>query len=63
MQLGAVSGTTLSPGGAPVTQSIKLSNSQHGQKALAMRLKVAFTLPDGNQANEVTTVSNFPQGL
>lgn len=47
----------------PVTQEFRLTNSQQGTKALALRLRVEFTLPSGEKKVEQVDVRNFPIGL
>lgn len=62
LMLAPASGTVLGPSGGSVTQVIRLNNSAHGQKGLAMRIKVAFKRPDGAVMDKVVTVP-FPAGL
>jgi AP-1 complex subunit gamma-1 len=49
-------------GAAPATQRMHVINSMHGAKAVAMRLRLAYTL-GGRQVLEQAEVSNFPEGL
>ena len=45
-----------------VTQRLTVTNTQHGQKALAMRLRIAYSVAGANRL-EQSEVKNFPQGL
>lgn len=45
-----------------VTQRLTVTNTQHGQKGLAMRLRIAYNLAGVNRL-EQSEVKNFPQGL
>jgi hypothetical protein len=55
------SGDALPARGAPVTQLIRLDNSQQGAKAIALRLKLLW---DGAPGGGITTdVRDFPVGL
>ena len=49
--------------GRAVTQVIKVENSQHGVKALALRIKVTFTLPAGEGVVEQFDFKGFPPGI
>lgn len=63
LKLDPASATTLPAGGAGnARQTLHVVNSMHGQKALVMRLRIAYTLK-GAQQLEQTEVKNFPVGL
>ncbi|KAK9830950.1 hypothetical protein WJX81_001389 [Elliptochloris bilobata] len=63
LRLAAASGTTLPPGGAgAVTQRLHLTNSQHGVKPVALRLRIAYTA-DGAPAVHQVEVKNLPADL
>ncbi|CAA6657612.1 unnamed protein product [Spirodela intermedia] len=49
-------------GKGAVTQSLSLTNSQHGQKALAMRMRLAYKV-NNQDTLEQGQISNFPPGL
>lgn len=53
----------LPPGGnGSITQSLSVNNSQHGQKALAMRIRIVYKVNDAEKV-ETAQVNNFPPGL
>lgn len=62
LKLDPASATTLpaGAGGPPVTQVLHVTNTMHGQKPLAMRLRVAYTMQGGQQVVEMAEVSGFP---
>ena len=62
LKLDPASGTTLSPEGSPVTQSLHVNNGQHGVKPLVLRLRLAYTF-QGNSKAEQVEVKNLPAGL
>jgi len=63
LRLDPASGSTLAPGGAaPVTQVLHVTNSMHGQKALVMRLRLAYT-QGGQGVTQQCEVSGFPSGF
>eukprot|EP00951_Prasinocladus_malaysianus_P049564 scaffold671081_cov36-Prasinocladus_malaysianus.AAC.1 len=62
LRLDPASGSALAPGGQPVTQAIHLTNSMHGQKAVALRLRISYVV-DGRTAVEMCEVNNLPPGL
>jgi AP-1 complex subunit gamma-1 len=49
------------PVGGVVTQRLDVTNSQHGEKALAMRLRLAWNAGGGAVVEQATV--NFPAGL
>lgn len=49
-------------GGGSVTQSMKVVNSMVGQKALAMRVKIAYSVGGKTAVNEEATITGFPAG-
>ena len=64
LQLHPASGTVLgAAGSAPVTQRITLTNTQHGTKGLAMRLRINFKDAQGQPTTEMAEVTTFPPGL
>jgi AP-1 complex subunit gamma-1 len=63
LRLEAASGTVLPPHGAGgVTQRLHLTNSQHGAKPVALRLRVSYTLGGAPAVHQVE-VKNLPAGL
>lgn len=63
LKLEPATGTALMPyGGAPVVQKLLINNTMHGQKNLAMRLRIAYSM-SGQPVLEQAEVSNFPSGL
>ena len=59
LRLDPASGNAMPPGGRLV-QEIHVTNSQQGVKALALRLRIAFSL-DGVQRQETAEVRDLPQ--
>lgn len=49
-------------GNGSITQTLRVTNSQQGQKALAMRLRVSYKV-NGEEGLELGQVNNFPRGL
>ncbi|XP_042494397.1 AP-1 complex subunit gamma-2-like isoform X2 [Macadamia integrifolia] len=49
-------------GKGSVTQKFRVTNSQHGQKPLAMRIRIAYKV-NGQDALEQGQINNFPAGL
>lgn len=45
-----------------VTQKLRITNSQHGKKALVMRIRISYKMND-KDALEEGQISNFPRGL
>lgn len=63
MQIQPATGNMVPPANSgTVKQQIKLANSMHGQKNIAMRIKVEYSI-DGNKVAETGEVSNFPPGF
>ena len=61
LQMSSPSSTTIPPNeSGSVTQEIKVTNMQHGQKKLMMKLKVSFDLGD-EHVDEMTQISDFPE--
>ncbi|TKW20018.1 hypothetical protein SEVIR_4G057800v4 [Setaria viridis] len=58
----ASSSTLPASGNGSVTQSLSVTNNQHGQKPLAMRIRVSYKV-NGEDRLEQGQVSNFPAGL
>ncbi|XP_039006909.1 AP-1 complex subunit gamma-2-like isoform X2 [Hibiscus syriacus] len=50
------------PANRSISQSMKLTNSQHGKKSLVMRTRIAYKIND-NDVLEEGQVNNFPGGL
>ena len=63
LNMAPVASNILPPNGSgQLTQNIRVTNGMHGQKPIALRLKIDFTI--GMQAfSEVVEVSNFPPGV
>lgn len=62
LKLESATGTVLQSNGPDVKQNLRITNSQHGVKALAVRLRIAYNLGDSTQT-EMVEVKNLPQGL
>jgi AP-1 complex subunit gamma-1 len=62
LRLDPASGSALQPGGAPVTQAIHVTNSMHGQKPIALRLRISY-VHNGATKVEMCEVSGLPAGL
>ncbi len=62
LRLDPASGNALQPGGPPITQSIHLTNSAHGQKAVVLRLRLSYVV-NGHTTVEMAEVNNLPPGL
>jgi len=62
LRLDPASGNALPPVGAPVTQGIHLTNTMHGQKPIALRLRIAYTVA-GQPKVEMAEVSGLPLSL
>ncbi|XP_022681447.1 AP-1 complex subunit gamma-2 isoform X1 [Setaria italica] len=58
----ASSSTLPASGNGSVTQSLSVTNNQHGQKPLAMRIRMSYKV-NGEDRLEQGQVSNFPAGL
>lgn len=61
LKLEPASGTSL-PAGGSISQVLHISNSAHGSKPLAMRLRLAWT-QGGQPVVQTGEVTNFPPGL
>lgn len=62
LQVEPPSGTVIPAlGGAPVTQRMRLTNTLHGVKPLALRLRVGYAV-GGQQVVETEQFSGFPPG-
>ena len=63
LKLDTASGNSLPPYGAStVTQQLHITNTQHGTKSLALRLRIAFTVNGANRL-EQAEVKDLPLGL
>ncbi|CAM8916118.1 unnamed protein product [Rhodiola kirilowii] len=58
----ASSNTLPASGTGSVTQSMRVSNSQHGKKAIVMRIRIAYKL-NNKDVLEEGQVNNFPRNL
>ena len=61
LRLDPASGNSLSPG-YRLTQQIHVTNSQQGTKALALRLRIAYS-QNGSQRQEQAEVRDLPPGV
>ncbi|KAH1264371.1 AP-1 complex subunit gamma-2 [Glycine max] len=61
LHLDPASSNTL-PANGSITQSLKITNSQHGKKSLVMRIRIAYKI-NGKDTLEEGQVNNFPRGL
>lgn len=62
MRLEGASGASLPAMGGSMAQEIHVINSMHGQKALALRGRIAYRR-GGQEVEETFEVTNFPPGL
>ena len=62
LKLDSASGSTLSAGASPVTQKLRVTNSQHGTKPLMLRLRLGYTI-EGKATQDQVEVKNLPAGL
>ncbi|CAO2816563.1 unnamed protein product [Amaranthus hypochondriacus] len=63
LHLDPASSTTLpASGNGSITQSMQITNSQHGKKHLAMRIRIGYKV-NGKDILEQGTISNFPHNL
>ncbi|EEC80086.1 hypothetical protein OsI_21821 [Oryza sativa Indica Group] len=58
----ASSNTLPASGNDSVTQSLSVTNNQHGQKPLAMRIRITYKV-NGEDRLEQGQINNFPAGL
>ncbi|RLM56050.1 hypothetical protein C2845_PM10G03760 [Panicum miliaceum] len=58
----ASSSTLPASGNGSVTQSLSVTNNQHGQKPLAMRIRMSYKV-NGEDRLEQGQISNFPAGF
>ncbi|KAM3207868.1 hypothetical protein ACQJBY_062881 [Aegilops geniculata] len=58
----ASSSTLPASGNGSITQSLSVTNNQHGQKPLAMRIRISYKV-NGEDRLEQGQISNFPAGL
>ncbi|KHG03741.1 hypothetical protein F383_26904 [Gossypium arboreum] len=58
----ASSNTLPASGNGSITQSMKVTNSQHGKKSLVMRIRIAYKI-NNKDVLEEGQVSNFPRDL
>lgn len=64
LTLSPASGGALAPGGPPITQSLTVTNTAHGAKPLALRLRVAWRVGGGGEeVVEMVQVDGLPEGL
>lgn len=63
LKLDPASGNTVpASGNGSVTQGLNITNNQHGQKPLAMRIRLSYKV-NGEDRLEQGQISNFPSGL
>ncbi|KAL3339238.1 hypothetical protein AABB24_028064 [Solanum stoloniferum] len=63
LQLDPASGNTLpANGNGSITQKLRITNSQHGKKALIMRIRISYKV-NNKDVLEEGQVSNFPRDL
>uniref|UniRef100_A0A7N0UKA1 AP-1 complex subunit gamma n=1 Tax=Kalanchoe fedtschenkoi TaxID=63787 RepID=A0A7N0UKA1_KALFE len=63
LHLDPASGNTLPASGTgSITQSLQVTNSQHGKKAIVMRIRIAYKL-NNKDVLEEGQVNNFPRNL
>ncbi|KAL2903197.1 AP-1 complex subunit gamma-2 [Bienertia sinuspersici] len=63
LQLDPASSTTLpANGNGSITQNMRVTNSQHGKKSMAMRIRIGYKV-DGKDVLEEGQISNFPRNL
>ncbi|KAK2352351.1 hypothetical protein P8452_42371 [Trifolium repens] len=63
LHLDPASGNTLpATGNGSVTQTLRVTNSQHGKKSLVMRIRIAYKI-NGKDTLEEGQISNFPRDL
>ncbi|XP_030468889.2 AP-1 complex subunit gamma-2-like [Syzygium oleosum] len=63
LHLDPASGNTLpASGSGTVTQTLRVTNSQHGKKSLVMRIRIAYKI-NGKEVLEEGQINNFPRGL
>ncbi|KAL6571796.1 hypothetical protein OROHE_002665 [Orobanche hederae] len=63
LHLNSASSNTLpASGNGPITQMLRISNSQHGKKSLVMRIRISYKVND-KVVLEEGQVSNFPRNL
>ncbi|PQQ18300.1 AP-1 complex subunit gamma-2-like isoform X1 [Prunus yedoensis var. nudiflora] len=61
--LDPASGNTLpASGNGSITQTLRVTNSQHGKKSLVMRIRIAYKM-NNKDVLEEGQISNFPRGL
>ncbi|KAL4318328.1 hypothetical protein GQ457_18G021770 [Hibiscus cannabinus] len=61
LHLDPASSNTL-PANGSISQSMKVTNSQHGKKSLVMRIRIAYKM-NGKEVLEEGQVNNFPREL
>ncbi|XP_061994984.1 AP-1 complex subunit gamma-2-like [Rosa rugosa] len=63
LHLEPASGNTLpASGNESITQTLRVTNSQHGKKSLVMRIRIAYKM-NNKDVLEEGQINNFPQGL
>ncbi|KAM5585115.1 hypothetical protein ABKV19_004492, partial [Rosa sericea] len=63
LHLEPASGNTLpASGNESITQTLRVTNSQHGKKSLVMRIRIAYKM-NRKDVLEEGQINNLPQGL
>ncbi|CAB4264411.1 unnamed protein product [Prunus armeniaca] len=63
LHLDPASGNALpASGNGSITQTLRVTNSQHGKKSLVMRIRIAYKM-NNKDVLEEGQISNFPRGL
>merc|ERR1719450_733860 len=63
LQMNPASGSSVPPmNSGSVTQAFKVANSMHGEKPVALRIKIDYSL-GGVPVSEMAAVENFPAGI
>lgn len=63
LALAPASGQDLAPGAPPITQTLSITNTAHGAKPLALRLRLGWRAGGGEEVVEMVQVDGLPEGL
>jgi hypothetical protein len=63
LRLDPPSGDAVAAGGPPLTQVLHVTNTAHGVKAVALRLRVAWMTADGESVVETAEVKGLPPSI